>query len=81
MKGTGTYTYDVAIGLKMYAGAPTPYGNFISWHNTDLPAGTNPFWLISPSNSVNTDIVYQFATCYSLANCQHSGAGYPVVSR
>jgi hypothetical protein len=77
MQGTGTYTYDVAIGLKQYAGAPLPWGNFLSWY-TNVPVGTTPYWSVSTANGVATDIVYQFATCYSLASCQYSGAGYPL---
>jgi hypothetical protein len=75
MQGSGTYTYDVAIGLKQYAGAAV---NFISWYNVNLPAGTIPYWSYNPQNSVAQDIVYQFCTCSSLSTCQHSGAGYPL---
>jgi hypothetical protein len=83
MRGTGTTTYDVAIGLKRYA-AGYIGGNFLSWNLTP-GQGINQYWLCQPSYSytnangqlvVVDDIVYQFASCDSASDCQHSGSGY-----
>jgi hypothetical protein len=73
--------YDVAVGLKQYAGASGsgPYGNFISWNNTN--PSVVPFWSINPATSSGTaDIVYEFYNCGSLATCQAAigGTGHVV---
>jgi len=71
-KGTGTFKYDVAIGLKMYASGVIG-GRFIEFHSN----GSTANWQFNPGNGVRPDIVYEFSSCSSLQTCQHSGAGYP----
>jgi hypothetical protein len=75
MQGTGTYTYDVASGLKNYAG-----GNyFISWFNV---GGGTPYWTFNTSYGTHPDIVYEFCNCGSLATCDGAtnGSGHQVTN-
>jgi len=59
-----TYWYGDAILMLQIAGAP--YGNYVTWKNTDLPPNTNPYWSFHKANNVNCDFVYEVCTCTSV---------------